>query len=106
MQALIKRSAFLVSRVNFQAPQVVRAMGSGPLDEKEKAQEKMYFDKEERKIMEKLLNKLNKQSELDRHHVESSRADSNSQLKKIFSKYRIEAPNALLEDLNEWKRDD
>jgi len=47
MQALIKRSAFLVSRVNFQAPQVVRTMASGPLDEKERAQEKMYFDKEE-----------------------------------------------------------
>ena len=47
MQALIKRSAFLATRVNFQAPQVVRAMGSGPFDEKERAHEKMYFDKEE-----------------------------------------------------------
>jgi len=103
MQSLIKRTASIVTRVNFQAPQVVRAMGSGPFDDKERAQEKMYIDKEEStpifflfhvvkpfcigKIMQKLLDKLNKQSHLDRHEVESSRSDTTQQLQVSIKPY-------------------
>jgi len=39
--------------------------------------------------MQKLLNKLHKQSELDRVHIETSRADSNAELKVSIKPYMM-----------------
>lgn len=48
MQTLFKRGAFMVARTNFGVPRACFA--DGPLHDKERAAEKMFFDKEESTI--------------------------------------------------------
>jgi hypothetical protein len=48
MQTLFKRGAFMVARTNLAVPRA--CFSGGPLSDKEKAAEKMFFDKEESTI--------------------------------------------------------
>lgn len=48
MQTLFKRGAFMVTRTQFGVPRAFFA--DGPLKDKERAAEKMFFDKEESTI--------------------------------------------------------
>jgi len=47
MQALLKRGAFFATRTQLTNAGSVRYFAGGPLEDKERAAEKIYFDKEE-----------------------------------------------------------
>ena len=107
MQTLFKRGAFMVTRTQFGVPRAFFA--DGPLKDKERAAEKMFFDKEERKTMAKLLKKLQIQEEggdPDIDAVKVATPKDSQSLKSVLAKHNVRASDALVQDILAWKRQD
>lgn len=71
-------------------------------NEHEKAVEDLYFNKEEEKLLRKLLTKVRKQSEqADQHAAVGEQAAEQSALRAIVGKYKVS--DADFEALLRWK---
>src|SRR5688500_9355263 len=103
MQTIFKRAAFLVNRAPISAPCNVRYF-SEVLKDQRKAPEKIYFDKEERKAMKRLLQKLDKQAHLDLYKTEEDRKIETHYLHSIFTRHSVSVPSALVDEIIDWKR--
>ncbi|CAD8087728.1 unnamed protein product [Paramecium primaurelia] len=75
------------------------------LKDKDKGDEKVYFTKEDQKLMQKLLKKMKENNEKPKSSGSNDKEDKED-LQKIFSRYKINYTDALIEEVLNWKRGD
>jgi hypothetical protein len=104
MQALSRAAKFAALRAPIQA-ELCRCMsveGLKGFKESEKVMENLYFNKEEEKLLGKILQKVKTQTEVaDKHSAAGSKAADLSALKEIVAKYNVS--HADQEKLLAWK---
>ena len=71
---------------------------------KEVADEQVYFNKQEAKLMKDLLEKMTIQSEVQEPTKEKTK-EFCDELRKVLSKHDIQENFDLISDLLEWKKD-
>jgi ribosomal protein S19E (S16A) len=72
-------------------------------NDKEKVEEKLFIDKNEREIMKKLLSKLQKQGEIDKSHKHDKSPDADA-LSHLLDRHHKNISEELFEDLLKWKK--
>ena len=105
MQNLIlRRSATLLSR-SAQLPLATFATKKGPLDGKERGDEKVFFDKEDQQALKKLLKKLQEQEKQVKAE-EKEVGKHEEALQKLFAKHKLDdkAHKDFFEALIEWRK--
>ena len=105
MQNLVlRRSATILSR-SAQLPLATFATKKGPLDGKEKGDEKVFFDKEDQQALKKLLKKLQEQEKQVKAE-ESQISKHEEALKSIFDKHHISPTTnkEFFDALVEWRK--
>ncbi|GMH40919.1 hypothetical protein BSKO_08823 [Bryopsis sp. KO-2023] len=76
--------------------------GIGNLPEKERGEERLYFNKEDEKLLKKLLSKVKGQADKnDKHGAEGTKAAELSALKDILGKYKVSDDDMVA--VLEWK---
>jgi len=77
---------------------------SETLKDKEKGDEKVFINKQEKELMKKLLSKLEKQGEVEQAKgVPDSDAE---RLTTILKRHNTTLPNGLVNDILAWKKGD
>ena len=75
----------------------------GPLDGKQKGDEKVYFDKQDQQTLQKLLKKLQDQEKQQK--AEENSADKQADaLKKLLKDHKIAENQEFINDLLEWRK--
>ncbi len=78
--------------------------GKGPLSEKERGDEKQFFNKEDEKVLKNLLKKMQAQQQQAEDPAASKKAEDS--LRKVFKehKYNEKEHDAFFQALLEWKK--
>ncbi|CAD8143515.1 unnamed protein product [Paramecium octaurelia] len=74
------------------------------LKQKDQGDEKLYFTKEDEKIMSKLMKKIQESNENQIEKDENELKIPKEELQKIFSKYRVTYNEALLKEILMWRK--
>ncbi len=103
MQSLITKRILGTRVMTSALPIATFATKKGPLDHKEKGDEKVFFDKEDQAALKKLLKKLQDQEKLQKSDGAEKHTD---QLKKLFKDHKIDeaAHSDFFEALVEWRK--
>jgi len=102
MQHFLKRSLFAIKNTQEIVYLNTRAF-SDRFKNKEAAEEKMFMDKEERKAIKRLLQKLETDTKIESREDTSIKEEEVLRAKIILERYKVKADQALLEELYEWK---
>ena len=106
MQSLIAKTVLRESLVAARfTPVRAFAAKSGPLEGKEKGDEKQFFNKEDEKVLKNLLKKMQTQTK-QAESAEENTEKSASSLKKLFKDHKLsEADNKeFFQALLDWKK--
>jgi hypothetical protein len=106
MQSLILRrtTANIMARSS-SIPLATFSTKKGPLDGKEKGDEKRFFDKEDQQALKKLLKKLQEQEKVVKAE-EKEVEKHEEELKKVFLKHKIDDKQHkdFFEALIDWRK--
>lgn len=72
---------------------------------KEQAEEKMFFDKEERRVISNLLKKLEGDARIQTKSEVAGKDEEIYRAKVILERYKVQPSQALLEELYDWKHE-
>ncbi|CAD8165428.1 unnamed protein product [Paramecium pentaurelia] len=75
------------------------------LKDKDKGDEKQFFSKEDQKLMSKLIKKMKEANEHPQASTSNSQEDKD-ELQKIFSRYKVNYTDAMIEEILNWKKSD
>ena len=107
MQTLIAKRVATMSalRSSVSLPMATFATKKGPLDGKEKGDEKVFFDKEDQASLKKLLKKLQDQEKQAKAEDETANKYEQS-LRNLFKDNNIDEDKNkdLFKDLLEWRK--
>ncbi len=98
-------SPMLVYRCAVQVP-VAHFASKGPLDTKEKGDEKQFFNKEDEKLLKNLLKKVQVQSKAPAEGTTEQAVQAEKALKDLFKKHKIDADTnkAFYDALVDWRK--
>lgn len=102
MQSLVRRTAFSLRNTL----RIVYAENKGFADkfkDKENAEERLFMDKEERKTIKRLLQKLEAEGKTVAREEVSMKDEDLDAVKIVLERHRVKPTEALLEELYDWK---
>lgn len=83
---------------------VLQARQYGSFEDREKGEERVYFRREEERMLRNLLNKVKKSADTeDKHAAQQAQQDEFNKLKGILGKYNVSEQD--MEALIKWKYD-
>ena len=103
MQNLLSKRVVAIATGMRHLPMATFATKKGPLDGKQKGDEKVYFDKQDQQTLQKLLKKLQDQEKQQK--AEENSADKHADaLKKLLKDHKIAENQEFINDLLEWRK--
>ena len=97
MKRVVPRTSILVTRTTLPAMRF-----SDKLKDKERGDERQYFNREDERLLRNLLKKMDHQ--VDKNAVEEDKGErAHRELKDLFKKYDLKSSDSFLQDLVDWK---